>query len=151
MFEGGKKVAIQRGGGMITAKSTLEKEKAAAVFLKWFTAPEQNMRLVASTGYLPVTHEAFDNIMAGKIPLNQDDKNINKLLQTAIKVYQEYDFYIPPVFDDFSALSETYDTDLEGLAVGAREEYLKLLGTLPREKAYEQAVQGDFEAFVSGR
>lgn len=46
-FEGGKKVAIQRGAGIAAAKSTSQKEKTAAVFLKWFTAPEQNMRFVA--------------------------------------------------------------------------------------------------------
>ena len=54
-FESGEKIAIQRGSGLVTAKSTPAKEEGAALFIKWFTAPEQNMRFVASTGYLPVT------------------------------------------------------------------------------------------------
>jgi multiple sugar transport system substrate-binding protein len=37
VFEGGKKIAIQRGGGMAVIRSDEKKEYASAVFLKWFT------------------------------------------------------------------------------------------------------------------
>ena len=60
VFKNGNKVAIQRGGGMIVTKSTKEKQYASVEFLKWFTAPEQNMKFISETGYLPVSKEAFD-------------------------------------------------------------------------------------------
>ena len=63
VFEGGEKIAIQRGAGMVVASSTPEKEYAATLFLKWFTNPAQNIRFVSSTGYLPVTNEAYNEIM----------------------------------------------------------------------------------------
>ena len=59
VFADGEKLAIQRGNGMMVAKSDEAHEYASAVFLRWFTAPEQNMRFIASTGYLPVTQDAF--------------------------------------------------------------------------------------------
>lgn len=42
VFEGGKKMVMQRGAGMCTVKSTPEREKAAITFLKWLTEAERN-------------------------------------------------------------------------------------------------------------
>ena len=59
-FEGTSPVAVQQGAGMVVARSTEERERAAVAFLKWFTEPAQNLRFSASSGYLPVTVEASD-------------------------------------------------------------------------------------------
>jgi len=150
VFQGGEKIAIQRGGGLVVAKSSLEKEKAAALFLKWFTAPRQNMQFVASTGYLPVTKEAFDNAIEKEIETNENE-NIRKLLRAAITVQKEYDFYIPPVFDTFDSISNRYESDLKALAGEARERYLGLLEEHDAEQAYLQAIEGCLEFFVAGR
>lgn len=149
-FADGKKIAIQRGGGMIVAKSTPLKEKAAAIFLKWFTAPEQNMRFVASTGYLPVTHEAFENSISKEIG-SIDNENVRKLLTAAITVHTEYDFYIPPVFDEFGSLSKNYENDIIQAAEDARDRYLLLLETTDSDGAYAEAAAGVYEAFIAGR
>ena len=146
-FEGGKKIAIQRGNGLVVARSTPEKEQAAVLFLKWFTQPEQNMRFVASTGYLPVTKAAFENSMDQEIATNEN-VNIQKLLRTAVQVYSEYEFYIPPVFDSFNALRSSYEADFLTAGGAAREEYCALLETTEPDAAYEAAVQGRFEAFT---
>lgn len=150
VFQGGGKVAIQRGGGLVVAKSTPEKEKAAALFLKWFTAPLQNMEFVASTGYLPVTIEAFEDSIEKNLG-SVDNENVRKLLMAAITVQREYDFYIPPLFDEFDSLSTEYENDLNGLAAEARAEYLHLLEVMDPEQAYQQATQGDYELFTKGR
>lgn len=150
VFEGGKKIAIQRGGGLVVAKSTPAKEKAAAIFLKWFTSPRQNMKFVASTGYLPVTIEAFEHSIEKNLDTIENE-NIRKLLIAAITVQKEYDFYIPPVFDEYDSLSREYERDLKRLAAEARTEYLLLLETMDPEQAYQQAIQGDFESFIQGR
>lgn len=150
IFEGGNKIAIQRGGGLIVAKSTPVKEKAAAIFLKWFTAPEQNMKFVASTGYLPVTHEAFENSIAEEIASNQNE-NIRKLLSAAITVHKEYDFYIPPVFDGFDSISRGYETDWKQSAADTRARYSQLLLDMQPEQAYAQSIAGIFQGFIADR
>ncbi len=137
VFKEGNKIAVQRGGGMVVASSTPEKEKAASIFLKWFTSTEQNLNFVASTGYLPVTNEAFGSSIEQEITANENE-NIKKLLRTAINVYKEYDFYITPVFDSYNSLSKEYESNFEWLATEGRKRYLELLNTMDRESAYEQ-------------
>ena len=94
VFEGGKKIAIQRGAGMSVINTSPEKAYAAAVFLKWFTSPENNLRFVSSTGYLPVTKEAYGEIMSQEIE-QAADNNMKKLLQTCQLMQREYEFFIP--------------------------------------------------------
>lgn len=148
-FENGEKIAIQRGGGLCIAKSTPQKEKAAALFLKWFTSPEQNMRFVASTGYLPVTGKAFSEHMEKEIQVNTNP-NIQKILRTAITVHEEYDFYIPPVFDGFNDISTSFEGSFLDIATQKREQYQKNLKTMDPATAYERAVNGALGEFIAG-
>ena len=137
VFEGGKKIAIQRGSGMCILKSNREKEYAAGVFLKWFTEPEKNLRFVSSTGYLPVTQEAFGEIMAKEIE-NISDKNIAELFKAVMEMQQEYDFYIPPLFDDYDRLQTGYEDRMEKTASVSREKYLELLEYMEADAAYDE-------------
>ena len=59
-FEGTQPAAIQQGAGLAMTKTTEEKEKAAALFLKWFTLPENNLEFALASGYMPVTVVASD-------------------------------------------------------------------------------------------
>ena len=149
VFEGGKKVAIQRGSGICVIKSSKEKEYAAGVFLKWFTAPERNLRFVSSTGYLPVTAEAFGDVMSKEIDI-ASDVNIKKLLGTAIEMQQEYDFYIPPVFDGFDQLQQDLEKRLKGIAQESREAYVGMLQEEEADIAFEKATKNAFEGFIKG-
>ena len=112
VFAGGEKVALQRGAGMAVAKSTAEREYAAALFLKWVTQPQQNMRFVASTGYLPVTKMAFETNMAAEIE-NVTIENVRKLLETATLMFREYDFIMAPNYEQYDALSKDYETSIK--------------------------------------
>lgn len=134
-FDGGKKVAIQRGSGMVVAKSDESREYASSVFLKWFTAPENNIQFISSTGYLPVTKEAFGKVMDDEIQ-RVENTNIKVLLKTAIEMQESYDFYIPPVFDGFDALQKDYEKEIKQQALSDREKYLQLLQTQDKETAF---------------
>lgn len=147
-FEGGQKIAIQRGSGLVVAKSTPAKEEAAAIFLKWFTSPEQNMRFVASTGYLPVTNQAFANHLEREIAENPNP-NIRKLLGTAISVHREYDFYTPPLFDSLNSISMDFKNNFLAAARRGRERYLENLGTMEPDAAYREAADGALEEFIA--
>jgi multiple sugar transport system substrate-binding protein len=111
VFEGGRKVALQRGAGMAVAKPTAGKELAATIFLKWFTSPEQNMRFVSSTGYLPVTKEAFEEKMTEEME-TVDNPAVKKLLETATLMYEEYTFIVSPNFSGFTDLTNTYEKQI---------------------------------------
>ncbi len=147
-FEGGNKIAIQRGSGLVVAKSTPAKEEAAAIFLKWFTAPQQNMRFISSTGYLPVTDEAFLHHMEQEIEKNEN-VNIQKLLRTAIAVHDEYDFYTPPAFHEFNSISNGFEETFMSQLKKARAKYLSNRTTMDSNAAYQDAAAGALEAFLS--
>ncbi|HHW23781.1 MAG TPA: extracellular solute-binding protein [Clostridiaceae bacterium] len=150
VVNGGKKAAIQRGGGMIVTKSTKEKEYASAEFLKWFTAPEQNIKFVSETGYLPVTKKAFESITGESIG-ESVNTNIEKLLRTAVAMYEDYDFYIPPIFDEYDSLEKNFVKRLKQTASEARADYLTLLETMAPEEAYKKATEGIYEIFIKDR
>ncbi len=142
IFEGGKKFALQRGAGMCVARSTPKKEYAAALFLKWFTQPEQNMRFVSSTGYLPVTKKAFQNNMKQEINTVKNE-NLKKLLKAATQMYGEYTFMIPPNYYSFDKLSKEYETVLKQAMRDGRARVLK------GNKAVPAISQDLFRAFVT--
>jgi multiple sugar transport system substrate-binding protein len=145
-FEGGNKVAIQRGAGMCIIKSNKEKERLAGIFLKWFTSPENNLRFVSSTGYLPVTEEAFGDVMLKEIDMVSDE-NIKELLQVSRQMQMEYEFYIPPLFDGVDALQNAYENNLRALALETRDSYLSSLETDGEPNALEEALDRKFEEF----
>jgi multiple sugar transport system substrate-binding protein len=148
VFEGGKKAAIQRGAGMSVIKSTKEKEYAAAIFLKWFTSPDNNLRFVSSTGYLPVTEEAFGEIMSQEIK-NISDERIKKLLQTSRIMQKEYEFYIPPLFEDIDELQKQYESQLKETATQSRKSFTELLKNNNPSEAYETVSSGKYDEFIS--
>lgn len=123
-FKGGKKYALQRGAGMCVARSSPKKEYAASLFLKWFTQPEQNMRFVSSTGYLPVTKKAFENNMKQEIKTAKN-VNLKKLLEAATQMYGEYSFMISPNYYSFDQLSKEYETSIKQAMRDGRARVMK--------------------------
>jgi multiple sugar transport system substrate-binding protein len=134
VFDGGKRIAIQRGGGMSVIKSTPVKEYASSIFLKWFTSPVQNMKFVATTGYFPVTEEAYGEIMNVEIA-NVKNNSIKKILSTAIDMQKEYDFYIPPIFHDFDKLEKEYEERLKKAVKDSKN-----AETLNKQKVFEEFI-----------
>lgn len=146
-FHGGEKVAIQRGGGMIAIKSSDTKAYAQGLFLKWFTSPENNLRFVASTGYLPVTRDAFGKIMSREIE-NTENKNIQDLLRVAITMQGSYDFYISPLFDGIDKIQKEYETGIKEAAKLSRLEYQPLLKEMDPADAYQFLAEDRFVTFT---
>lgn len=141
VFKGGKKLALQRGGGMCVGRSSPQKEYAAALFLKWFTQPEQNMRFVSSTGYLPVTKKAFENNMKREID-SAKTPNLKKLLKAATQMYEEYTFLVPPNYVEFDSLSKDYEIKIKQSMLEGRERVIRDNKGIPviSEKLYQSFV-----------
>ena len=123
VFENGTKAAIQRGGGLMVAKSDEQKEYAAGVFIKWLTASEQNMSFVANTGYLPVTKEAFENDLGTHMDTVEDPR-IRKMLTSVLSMYEDYSFFTAPTYASFDSDSDAYEDDFKDLLTDMRAEYL---------------------------
>ena len=114
VWENGNKIAIQRGSGLIVSKTEAKKEYAAAEFLKWLTAPKQNMRFISSTGYLPVTKQAFTEDMPEHLN-SVTDERIKKILKTVTEMYKEYNFITAPLFSEFDKISSDYEKNFKEL------------------------------------
>ena len=123
VFENGTKSAIQRGGGLMVAKSDEKKEYAACVFIKWLTASEQNMNFVANTGYLPVTKQAFEDDLGTHMDTVEDPR-IKKMLTSVLAMYEDYSFFTAPTYADFDSDSDSYEKDFKELLSDNRTEYL---------------------------
>jgi len=123
VFEGGNKVALQRGGGLMVAKTDEKKEYAAALFIKWLTDSEQNMKFIEKTGYLPVTRKAFEEDMQEHLA-NLEDTRIHKMLTAVLSMYDRYEFITAPNYRNLDADSEAYESNFKILLKQAREQYI---------------------------
>ncbi|MFA0815498.1 MAG: extracellular solute-binding protein [Anaerofustis sp.] len=147
VFDGGTPVVMQRGGGMCVTKSDETHEYAASIFLKWFTQAQNNLRFVSSTGYLPVSTEAYGDGMEQLIEDNRDTA-IGNMLATATDMSADYEYYIPPVFDGVDALESSFNAALIAEAGNAHRIYVSLLPSEGTDNAFLQASSGRLENFM---
>ena len=123
VFEGGSKTAIQRGGGLMVAKSNEQKEYAAGVFIKWLTDAEQNMKFVANTGYLPVTKQAFETELPAHVDTVEDPR-IKKMLTSVLAMYEDYTFFTAPNYSTLDAESSAYEKNFKSILSDAHTKYV---------------------------
>lgn len=116
VYEGGRKIALQRGSGLCVISSVDARELAASVFLEWFTSPKQNLRFTLSSGYLPVTKEAFNSLLVSDTSSLQNDTaswvdnpRIAQQLATVLQMYDQYDFFYAVPADNSDELEQQYE------------------------------------------
>ena len=124
VFENGSKTAIQRGGGLMVAKTDEKKEYAACEFIKWLTAAEQNMKFVDETGYLPVTKNAFENDMESHIETIENEK-VKMMLTSVMSMYDSYTFFSAPTYSALDADSDAFETKLYDIFSADRDAFGK--------------------------
>jgi multiple sugar transport system substrate-binding protein len=106
-FKDGKRLAIQRGGGLGLVKSTPEKERAAAVFADWFAAEENNVPFVIETGYFPVRRDAYRDFLQKNDARLQSGK-YHELYGAVQKIHAGYEFFVPPFFDGYGETEKKF-------------------------------------------
>lgn len=136
VFEGGEKLVMQRGAGVCMTKSTPEREKAAALFLKWLTEPEKNVEFVTSLGYMPVTQEAFA-YLPEKIETLEDPK-YRSLYEAYIDTQKEFQFYHAPQIDTYLDLETRFEKNVRTQLQQARNAYLEGLSDEGLQKTVEE-------------
>lgn len=132
IFEGGKKMVMQRGAGFCITKSTEEKEKAAAKFIKWLTEPEHNVEFVTKTGYMPVTKDAF-KILPEYVKKLESSK-YRSLYEAIAKTQAEYSFYTAPKLSNYLDLEMRFEKNVRLELTRAKQEYEVVSGKLAETK-----------------
>ena len=120
-FEKGEKMVMQRGAGICAVKSTPEREKALATFVKWITSPEVNVRFVTSVGYMPVTNEGFE-LLPGEIDKLESPK-YKSLYNAYIETQKDYEFYTAPKLDNYLDLETKFEKEARRLLRKAALDY----------------------------
>lgn len=91
-------------------KSTSEKEKAAAVFLKWITEPENNVEFATKTGYMPVTKKAFE-ILPEKVKELENPK-YRSLYEALAETQNTYRFLTAPQLPNYLDLEVKFEKNV---------------------------------------
>ena len=120
VIEGGENIDAQQGAGMAVTKSDPQHEYAACEFLKWFTAPENNLRFVCESSYLPVekaanTMETVDQVIAQQ-DLSIDPKNYD-CLEVILDSFEDLTFYTTRCFENGYATRKVLDYNLSDKAI----------------------------------
>ena len=124
LFLEGAPCAVHRGGGLFAVRSEDERKNyAAAVFAKWLTEQDNNLRFVTEAGYLPVTDAAFDRLLAE--PELVQKENYRQLYETASGMLQEYSLWPIPVFDKASEIQSHFEESVKLVLRTARSEYIE--------------------------
>lgn len=156
-FAEGEAYSIQQGAGMSVTRGTPAQEYASALFLKWFTQPERNIRFsTASGGYLPVTIEALD--------MERIDQTLVAMYPDPVEYQLMYDafsasmeeisgctLYTPPPFEGNMAARQVLESSLNDLAKQDRQSVLDLIaqGTTPDEAVASINTAAHFEAWTA--
>ena len=126
IWQGGEPVVIQQGAGMCITKSTEEKERAAALFLKWFTSQKQNMTFAMNSGYLPVKadiyqSDAFKNALQTLNQGNENQKNVAMVYDVAFRQISDYAPYSSQPFNNSYMLRPLLLSTLTSAAESAQQ------------------------------
>ena len=136
-----RKAAVQQGSGMAVLKSSFVKELASVLFLKWFTAVEQNTEFAVDSGALPVKRAAL-------LPNNIDSaiqsygsaisKYIAPSMKVSIQTILDSSLYFQPGFKNASIarhiLYETIHTE-------ARKKRTELQAISSNVRLYNETLQ----------
>ncbi|AVM68337.1 hypothetical protein C3V36_03190 [Lachnospiraceae bacterium oral taxon 500] len=126
LWQGGEPTVMQQGAGMCITKSTAEKERAAALFLKWFTGKEQNMAFAMNSGYLPVKAdiyrgEDFKDALQKLDQGNESQKNVAMVYDIAFQQVSGYTAYAVRPFKNSYMLRPLLLSTLTSAAESAQQ------------------------------
>ena len=115
VFNGGQEYMTQRGANMGVSTSDEIHEYASAEFLKWFTAPEQNIEFTVSTGYIPVKEESLSSVSEILRHIKEEDNSeaVKKSAAAALTAMTKGVFYSKKVFPGSYRCDELFKESLE--------------------------------------
>ncbi len=116
-------VAVHRGGGLFALKNEDERKNYGAyIFAKWLTEKENNLRFVTSTGYLPVTDEAFTALFADTSIAEQE--NFRNLYDMMHGMLERHTLHALPLYPNASDMQSRFEQNVKLVLKSAHNEYL---------------------------
>ena len=119
-FAGCEPVSVQQGAGMVVTRGDEAEVKASVTFLKYFTAPENNIQFSIGSGYLPVTREANKEEMLADSEVAMTPK-VKSVLQMAVKTVNENKLYTTRAFEGGKNARKVLEYAMSDLAVADRD------------------------------
>ncbi len=118
-FAGCDPVSVQQGAGMVVTKGDEAEIEASVTFLKWFTAPENNIAFSVGSGYLPVTYEACreEALNDSGVTMTPEVKDV---LTMAVKTVNENTLYTTRAFAGGKDARKVLEYAMNDLAVADR-------------------------------
>lgn len=124
VFTTDQPAAVHRGGGLFAVKSEDERKNYGAyIFAKWITEKEHNLHFVASTGYLPVTDEAFSALFADTDIAEKE--SYQKLYDMMNDMMDSYKLYSLPVYDNASDIQSDFEQNVKLVLKSAHNQYVE--------------------------
>lgn len=123
-FIADKPAVVHRGGGLFAVKSEDERKNYGAyIFAKWLTEKENNLRFVTSTGYLPVTDDAFTELFADtSIAQNESYRSLYDMMNGMMDSYKLYSL---PVYDNASDIQSDFEQNVKLVLKSAHNQYVE--------------------------
>lgn len=155
-FKGGQQYAVQQGAGMCMAKSTPAQQEGAAMFLKWFTAAEQNIDFAMNSGYLPVQNDAYtsqefaDTIETLKNG-SEAQKNVSEVYEVALEQITNSSTYAAqPFAGSYEIRYILQNTLMDAASAGrARADAMKKEGANEEEIFEALEIELNFDKWIS--
>ena len=117
-------VAVHRGGGLFALKSADERKNYGAyIFAKWLTEKENNLRFVTSTGYLPVTDEAFTLLFSDTgVAEKESYRNLYDMMNGMMN---SYELYALPLYSNASDIQGRFEQNVKLVLKSAHNQYIE--------------------------
>lgn len=131
--QGTQKAAIMQGAGIAVTKTDARTEYACAVFLKYITSPENNLRMATELGYLPVLkasmeynliEETYVKMKLGSAGLEDNETNRNSVkiadslvldsYKVAVNMVKTYKMHSPTPFVNSTKIRRLLDCCIQG-------------------------------------
>lgn len=99
-FKDTEPYAVQQGAGLVVTANTPEKEYAATLFLKWFTAQEQNIDFSVHSGYLPVLKAANNQALLDQWMQEEGQSALFRdTIDVGVQIINQYHIYTNDAFE----------------------------------------------------
>lgn len=115
---------VHRGGGLFAIKNEDERKNYGAyIFAKWLSQKEHNLSFVTKAGYLPVTDDAFDDLLAN---INLvENKEYHPLYKTIGIMNKNYTFYALPLYSNASEVQLNFEQNVKTVLHAAHNQYIQ--------------------------
>ncbi len=124
VFAADKPMAVHRGGGLFAVKSDDERKNYGAyIFAKWLTEKDSNLSFVISTGYLPVTDDAFAALFADTGIA--ETESYQELYDMMNGMMDSYELHSLPLYSNASDIQSRFEQNVKLVLRSAHNQYVE--------------------------